>query len=595
MSKNPDSSSSRPRNLTALLAAAKRHADAGDARESHRLYRLILSQDPANPHAARALGAALLDAHRPTEAHEIIAPAARKLPFDPRLRALMGLCLLGTGQTPVAFHLFETMVRADPGSIPAKVGLARCLCANRRAHDALHLLTPLLPQHAGDPDLRSALGQASYMLVLGEDAVSHFQAAAVDRPAPGLLADLGWAFYMVRRTDEALAAFDRALAAEPDLARAIAGRARILTDRHADDEARTLIQSALDRGSLDARLLTAHARLARTPEEKAQSALLLERRIGLPQPASLRAPLLVSLGKLKEDSGDYDAAFDCFRRANESTPPFPIESHLKAIADIKGTFSRETPHHLPRNPESDPTPIFIVGMPRSGTSLIEQILGSHPAIHAGDELPYLQQIAATLPQRMKSTLPYPHCITSLTESDARDTGRLYLSRLRELSLIAERITDKMPWNFTLLGLIDLCLPGSRIIHCQRSPLDTCLSIYTTSLGQAHDYRRHLPDLAATYRAYHDLMAHWRTVLRTPMLEVRYEDLIANPESVSRKLIDFAGVPWDDRCLRFYESSRRTTTASTDQVRRPIYHSSINRWKHYEKHLGELIEGLRGLE
>jgi hypothetical protein len=167
----------------------------------------------------------------------------------------------------------------------------------------------------------------------------------------------------------------------------------------------------------------------------------------------------------------------------------------------------------------------------------------------------------------------------------------YLDVLHAKGPAAQRVTDKMPHNFMLLGLIELLFPAARVIHCVRNPLDTCLSCYTTELSHAHAYKRRLPDLAVAYRAYLKMMDHWRAVLRTPILEVVYEDVIANLEPNVRRVLEFVGLPWHDRCMRPHENKRVVHTASVDQVRRPIYDSSINRWKNYERHLGELIRGL----
>jgi len=245
------------RNMTPVLAAAKRKWEDGDGPEAERLWRLILAEDPANVTAAKALGVMLLDSQRFREAHEALAIAARKKPFDIDLRMLMGQCLLGFGQTAVAMQTFESVLRSDPRSAPATVGMARCLLAGHRAQQALALLRPILASHPDDPDVRSVMGHASYALVLGEDAAAHFGAAAAGRPSPGLRADLGWALYMAQRPDEALAEFDHALAADPALATAIAGKARILTDRNDVAGARHLVSAALEQGSLDARLLMA--------------------------------------------------------------------------------------------------------------------------------------------------------------------------------------------------------------------------------------------------------------------------------------------------------------------------------------------------
>jgi hypothetical protein len=183
---------------------------------------------------------------------------------------------------------------------------------------------------------------------------------------------------------------------------------------------------------------------------------------------------------------------------------------------------------------------------------------------------------------------------NLSAEQIESLSGILLERYRKLAGNAQRITDKMPLNFTHLGLIDLTLPGARIIHCVRHPLDTCLSCYTTPLNMAHNYRVRLRSLAAVYRMYREVMAHWTSLIRVPVLEVAYEEVVAEPERMAKSILGFVGLPWDEKCLRFHENNRTVRTSSVDQVRRPIYGTSVGRWKHYEGHLGELMAGLKGL-
>jgi hypothetical protein len=167
----------------------------------------------------------------------------------------------------------------------------------------------------------------------------------------------------------------------------------------------------------------------------------------------------------------------------------------------------------------------------------------------------------------------------------------HLKKLASFSAQSSRVTDKMPHNFRHLGMIDLLFPGARIIHCLRDPVDTCLSIYSLPFSASHAYAADLTQLGAYYRQYQDLMTHWKQALHIPMLEVQYEEIVANQEEMTRKMIEFCGLQWDERCLRFHESERVVTTPSYDQVRRPIYKKSIARWKNYEHYLGPLIAAL----
>ncbi len=581
-----------------LLTAAKAKWKAGDLAEAERLCRAVLAKDPAHAQAARLLGEALLDRRRNQDAYEVVSIAARARPLDGELRNLMGRCSLGIGQIPEARSIFESIFQRDPTSLSAKVGMALCAVASRQSAEAAAKLRTLLPQNGNDPFLNAALAQAYFTIGLSEEATDHYRAAIRVRPALAWRAELAWALHMDRRHAEALQEFDAVLAADSGLELAISGKAETLIELQREDEARTLLAAALDRGGSEDSLVITHARLARTPEHRVQARKFLERRLTLIQGRARRVALLFSLGKLREADGEHDAAFECFRTANDySGPAIPAANTARSFSSIMSVFSRENLERIPRPRNADSLPLFIVGMPRSGTSLVEQILASHPDVFGAGELQDLNRISVELPALMQppGSVGFPGGVPSLTQSDVERIGDAYLQRLRARSGNAKVATDKMPWNFVYCGLIDILLPGARIIHCRRSPLDTCVSIYATSLSESHAYRNDLGNLAATYREYVRLMDHWRATLRVPMLEVRYEDVVNDPEGQARRIVAFAGLPWDDRCLKFYENRRAIGTASAEQVRRPVYDTSIGRWKRYERHLGPLIDGLRGLE
>jgi hypothetical protein len=230
-------------------------------------------------------------------------------------------------------------------------------------------------------------------------------------------------------------------------------------------------------------------------------------------------------------------------------------------------------------------------MPRSGTSLVEQNLSSHPKVHGAGELPHITWITNSLSKMTPSGKSYPECTRELTQEHMNECATQYLGMLTQLGHDALRITDKMPHNFRHLGLIELLFPGARVIHVARDPLDTCLSCYFQEFSAAHAYTRTLRDLGTHYRDYERLMQHWRSALGIPMLTLQYEDVVANLEKFSRQLIEFCGLEWNDTCLDFHRQDRVVQTLSSEQVRKPIYTSSVGRWKNYRLHLGELQEAL----
>lgn len=236
-------------------------------------------------------------------------------------------------------------------------------------------------------------------------------------------------------------------------------------------------------------------------------------------------------------------------------------------------------------------PVFIVGMPRSGTSLAEQILSSHPEVHGAGELNYIHDIANQLMFSLGDAALFAEKVVGLDRAAAKALAGQYLRKVSAFSPDAARITDKMPHNFTFLGLIALLLPGARIIHMRRSPLDNCFSIYSNMFSAAHGYANDLRTLGDYYVEYARLMDHWRQVLPGRIHEVRYEDLVADQEGVTRRMLDFIGLDWHPACLEFFANARSVSTISRWQVRQPIYRTSVDRWRPYERHLGPLIEAL----
>ncbi len=239
---------------------------------------------------------------------------------------------------------------------------------------------------------------------------------------------------------------------------------------------------------------------------------------------------------------------------------------------------------------SSDVPVFVVGMVRSGTSLVEQILASHPDVRGAGERRDLEQISRALPGTLGSAEPFPDCLTHVPGPVLQCLAENYLQRLEDVAGVGRRIVDKMPHNFLFLGLAGILFPRARVIHCVRDARDLAASIYFQNFKWL-PYATSFEDIAFVYRQYSRLMKHWRQALNLPVQEVSYEALVANFGPAARSLIDFCGLPWDDRCLAFHQNRRSVQTASRLQVRRPIYSSSVGRWKPYESQLRPLLEAM----
>jgi tetratricopeptide (TPR) repeat protein len=309
-------------------------------------------------------------------------------------------------------------------------------------------------------------------------------------------------------------------------------------------------------------------------------------------PPKERSTVHFALARVYEHQRAYDEAFGHYSQANqllsETLPPYDPAQHSQFVDRLIAVlapafFERALGVH-------SELPIFVVGMPRSGTTLAEQILASHPRVRGLGELHDIGQIATVFVKRLGGPASYPESLTRLDAALARPFAEEYLRRLQQGG-DATRVVDKMPLNYQHLGIIALLFPDARIVHCRRDPVDTCLSCYFQEFARPLPFGRNLEHLGRHYRDYQRLMAHQSRVLPLPIFELDYEELTANQEAVSRRLVAFCGLDWDERCLRFHETERTVNTATALQVRRPLYRSAVGRWKHYQAHLGPLLKNL----
>lgn len=305
-----------------------------------------------------------------------------------------------------------------------------------------------------------------------------------------------------------------------------------------------------------------------------------------------RSTLHTALGFILEKEENYPLAFSHFDKANRLQPiAFDIEKHRAWVDGVIKLFTAD--FFRKRRDIGSPSalPVLVVGMPRSGTTLTEQIIASHGQAGGAGELTRIGLFARRLSYFSGDIAKVAASLDALGVKGVREMGDNYVDLLKLHAPTADRVVDKLPHNFRTLGLAVLMCPNARIIHCSRNPVDTCWSCFQNRLKDNHAYSRDLTHLGLYYREYKRLMDHWKAVLPVPIYELNYERLTDDFENEARKVIDFIGLPWDEACLRFHEAGRTVHTFSRQQVRSPIYKSSVERWRHYEKELQPLLSAL----
>ncbi len=508
----------------------------------------------------------------------------------------LGLALLAADRAADALAAFSQAAQLDPRRAEPRLRIGQALTRLLRFQPAIASLREAAAINRGDFETEFALGVALQGWGRAHLAVPHFRAALALRPESAeAAAGLGLALRLTGEFEASLEAYESAARCEPDSPSIRAGIAETLIAMNRTDEARRVLEPALS-GPVSPAVAAAYARLARKAKQISPAIELCRECIACTGiHVGDRVTLLYSLGSLYEEAGDNEAAFDAFEEANSYYPAdqFRAADYRGFVDRLIATFDPERLSGLSRSGSNSEMPIFIVGVPRSGTSLVEQILAAHADVFGAGELQDVPEIFLSLPERLNANADYPECLAAATPDILRSIADEHLEHLGELGGGARFVTDKLPGNFQHLGLIWMLFPHARIIHCRRDPLDTCLSCFTTMLPAAHSYSHDLRNLGLFYREHDRLMKHWRTTLDLRLLEVRYEDVVADPEPQTRRLLDFCGLPWDDACLRFHESRRVALTASIDQVRRPIYRTSVSRAARFGARLDPLRRALAG--
>lgn len=466
---------------------------------------------------------------------------------------------------------------------------------------AIRLAEPLLKSRSRDAQLHYFLGACWSRLEEVDRAAALLERAVSLAPNdPRFLRELAYTRSRQGRFEEAHAIYDRALGANPTHDPLISGKAELCLLMGDLEGAARILEPAIERGTQDPDVAQAYAKLRRA-QNRPQDAIPHIRRITEAPGTTpfLRAHHLFLLGDLLDRAGRYDEACDAFVSANElRAARFNPDLHRAAVDRVIRAWSGEKCPSFPRASHADAgsaLPVFIVGLPRSGTSLVEQIIDAHPDAAGAGEVTEIPARVFECQSRIgigdPGLLEHPNL---LSKEWVNGASMDYLARRRAFAPDARRITDKMPANVMHLGLISLLFPGARVIRCVRDPRDAGISCYFTDFSGALPWAFDLDHIASYARDEARLFAHWKSVLPLPVMEVAYEELVADIERGGRAIIEFLGLPWSGACLEYHRSKRVVQTSSNEQVRRPVYQSSVGRWKHYEAKLGPKLEALAGV-
>jgi tetratricopeptide (TPR) repeat protein len=608
----------QPNDVQALVDSGNATRALGRAREAVPFYQRALQLSPQLAEAHNNLGNAFLELAQYDEAASCYARALKLKPHDALIHCNLGNALRRLGRLNEAISSCRQAIALSPALSDAHNQLGLALVSLGQYAEAAASYRQALTLNPRFAEALNNLGNVLRDLGMLHEAISAYSTAIEYEPAATSYCNLGNALLNVHRFDEAVANYRRALELQPGhvlahvslatglrlLGRASEAeaycRAALSIDSH-DPEALFLLgELCADQGRFDeAQELLAQA-IAINPEfpnalyavathrrmtaEDSGWLKAAERLLAKPLPLRHEISLRYALGKYHDDIRQYAEAFGNYQQANELTKRFGKKydgvSFARRVDEVIASFDAGLGREDESQGNGSDLPVFVIGMPRSGTSLVEQILASHPKVFGAGELTFWDTAFAAYAAAGLKNHGGAGQIPGMAHA--------FLERLSEFSADSERVVDKMPANFMNVGLIRAAFPKARFIHVRRHPIDTCLSIYFQYFSHLHPYANDLGNLAHNYGEYARLMDHWRRSLPAATLfEIPYEGLIADQETWSRRMIEFLGLPWDPKCLEFDRTERVVITLSRWQVRQKIHSASAGRWRNYEHFLGPL--------
>lgn len=543
-------------------------------------YRMLEEYDPAIQHLHKALN---IDKKNARAFH------------------VLGMIYVDMADFPRALECLENAAGLAPTEPQYRVSFAETLKKAGLDYEAgveLHRACEINPNYAD-----SFIGYGQYLLEhhRHDEALECFKHAKSLTPANLFIDEkIGDTFAGLGNIHEALEFYDSVLIKDSNRVNALLGKGQVYIDTGKSNEVSDIANQivALDPAKPHGYLMNSRASKSKVGDGLAEQLMSFENDNQLDKDTQIA--LNFALGKIFDDQNNYRQAFEHYAKGNQLKNErfsYSADADAERITTLIEHFDASFfARHQYLGTDSE-LPIIIVGMPRSSTTLTEQIISSHPEVIAAGEVIFWTRSYTALPLRLNSQLDYPACVGNMLQEQANEIAVMYETTLMKIAggrdhNHIKHITDKMPHNFLHLGLIALLFPKAKIIHTKRNPIDTCLSIFFQNFNDAHPYAFDLKNLGAHYKQYERIMRHWHEVLPGRIMDIHYEDTISDPEYWSRKLIEHIGLEWDDACLAPHKLERTVKTASHWQVRQPIYKTSVQRWKNYEPFLGDLIDALK---
>jgi len=594
----------RPDNALLHCQLGDIHFLAGEMDRSIECYHHAIGLDSEDSQIRNNLGVALRQAGKLIDAIAAFEEALQLRPDLPLPHKNLGEVYCIQGKMELALTQYETALQIDPRDATTLNSIGIILSLQGKQLEAITRFEDALKF---EPNFAKAENNlAGILAAVGrfDEAITHARNALRLRPqfANGHIT-MGNILKLQGKNEQAMAEYKQALDLDPCHSVAHQSLGSVLTDLGKFDIAIVHLEEAL---RLDPNLFVAYQNLvALAVQDKYQLSAEQHDRIKALLGSTDLSPAHVSqlhfmMGSILNKQQDYDAAMLAFQQANAlqmgllsaAGSAFDANQFSKEIDETISVFQPALFENRERSGLDSDVPVFVVGMPRSGTTLVEQIIASHPQAAGVGELPDIATLAEELSILGGSEAAYPKCILHADPVHISELAQRYLKRLEELAPGTSRIVDKLPGNFLYLGFIAIVFPNARVIHCRRNAMDICLSCYLSDFG-ALRWAWRLEDIGFYHYQYERLMNHWHQVLPLQIYDIDYEQLVADHEAVSRDLISFCGLDWNDQCLEFHKSDRAVQTLSRIQVRQPIYNTSIGRWRHYEKYLKPLVDALKG--